>query len=136
MKKEISAHVEEAKKRGLNKISLALSRTKCFEVCRRAFHSQCRITPPIINMSFPFRFSVTSVHYRIYLHIHNHFLRNLYKQMSQINKYGILIFYSNIYPTRRNVTQFILSGNCSTCFGWYLHPSSGAQTTVSTASGI
>ena len=29
-----------------------------------------------------------------------------------------------------------LSGNCSTCFGWYLHPSSGAQTTVSTASDI
>jgi len=23
-----------------------------------------------------------------------------------------------------------LSGNCSTCFGWYLHPSSGAHTTV------
>jgi len=45
-------------------------------------------------------------------------------------------FYSNIYPTRCNVTQFILSGNCSTCFGWYHHPSSGAQTTVSTASGI
>ena len=34
------------------------------------------------------------------------------------------------------VTQFVLSGNCSTCFGWYHHPSSGAQTTVSTASGI
>jgi hypothetical protein len=44
--------------------------------------------------------------------------------------------YSNIYPTRCNATQFILSGNCSTCFGWYLHPSAGAQTTVSTASGI
>ena len=44
--------------------------------------------------------------------------------------------YSNIYPTRCNVTQFILSGNCSTCFGWYHHPSSGAQTTVTTASGI
>jgi len=29
-----------------------------------------------------------------------------------------------------------ISGNCSTCFGWYLHPSSGAHTTVSTASGI
>jgi len=41
-----------------------------------------------------------------------------------------------IYPTRCNVTQFILSGNCSTCFGWYHHPSSGVQTTVSTASGI
>ena len=44
--------------------------------------------------------------------------------------------YSNIYPTRCNVTQFILSGNYSTCFGRYLHPSSGAQTTVSTASGV
>ena len=29
-----------------------------------------------------------------------------------------------------------MSGNCSTCFGWYFHPSSGAHTTVSTASGI
>ena len=48
----------------------------------------------------------------------------------------ILGDYSNIYPTRCNVTQFILSGNYSTCFGWYHHPSSGTQTTVSTASGI
>ena len=23
--------------------------------------------------------------------------------------------------------SFFISGNCSTCFGWYLHPSSGAQ---------
>jgi hypothetical protein len=44
--------------------------------------------------------------------------------------------YSNIYPTRCNVTQFILYGNISTCFGWYHHPSLGAQTTVSTVSGI
>jgi hypothetical protein len=41
------------------------------------------------------------------------------------------VAYSHIYPTRCNITQFILSGNCSTCFGWYHHPSSGAQTTVS-----
>jgi len=34
------------------------------------------------------------------------------------------------------LTQFILSGNCSTCFEWYHHPPSGAQTTVSTAYGI
>jgi hypothetical protein len=27
-------------------------------------------------------------------------------------------------------------GNCSACFGWYFHPSSGAHTTVSTESGI
>jgi len=38
--------------------------------------------------------------------------------------------------TRCSFTQFILSGNCCICFGWYLLPSSGAQTTVSTASGI
>jgi len=44
--------------------------------------------------------------------------------------------YILIYQSRRNVTQFISSGNCSTWFGWYHHPSSGAQTTVSTASGI
>ena len=32
-----------------------------------------------------------------------------------------LKYYPNIYPTKCNVTQFILSGNCSTCFGLYLH---------------
>ena len=31
--------------------------------------------------------------------------------------------------------SLFISGNCSTCFGWYLHPSSGAHTTVSTAFG-
>ena len=34
-----------------------------------------------------------------------------------------------------HVTEFILSDSCSTCFGYYYHPSSGAQTTVTTASG-
>jgi hypothetical protein len=33
------------------------------------------------------------------------------------------------------VTEFISSDNCSTCFGCHHHPSSGAQTTVTTASG-
>ena len=32
--------------------------------------------------------------------------------------------------------NLFISGNRSTCFGWYFHPSSGAYTTVSTASGI
>jgi len=32
--------------------------------------------------------------------------------------------------------SIFISGNCSTYFGWYLQPSSGAHTTVSTASGI
>ena len=31
--------------------------------------------------------------------------------------------------------SLFISGNCSTCFGWYLHPSSGAHTNVPTASG-
>jgi hypothetical protein len=32
--------------------------------------------------------------------------------------------------------SLFISGNCSTCFGWYFHPSSEAHTNVSTASGI
>jgi hypothetical protein len=32
--------------------------------------------------------------------------------------------------------SLFLSGNCSTCFGWYHHQSSGAQKTVSTAFAI
>jgi hypothetical protein len=32
--------------------------------------------------------------------------------------------------------SLFISGNCSTCIGWHFHPSSGAHTTVSTASGI
>jgi hypothetical protein len=32
--------------------------------------------------------------------------------------------------------SLFITENCSTCFGWYFHPSSGAHTTVSTASGI
>src|SRR5215475_5800810 len=32
--------------------------------------------------------------------------------------------------------SLFISGNCSTFFGWYFHPSSGAHTTISTASGI
>jgi hypothetical protein len=32
--------------------------------------------------------------------------------------------------------SLFIFGNCCTCFGWNFHPSSGAHTTVSTASGI
>jgi hypothetical protein len=32
--------------------------------------------------------------------------------------------------------SLFISENCYTCFGWYFHPSSGAHTTVSTASVI
>ena len=53
---------------------------------------------------------------------------------------------SSLTPTRVENTTFLLIyfqqdatlhslflENCSTCFGWYLHPSSGAHTTVFTA---
>ena len=40
------------------------------------------------------------------------------------------------YQQNAHVTEFILSDNCSTCFGRHHHPSSGAHTIVSTASGI
>jgi hypothetical protein len=32
--------------------------------------------------------------------------------------------------------SLFITGKCSTCFGWYFHPSSGAHTPVSTAPGI
>jgi len=39
---------------------------------------------------------------------------------------------------QQDATEYSLfkSVNCSTCFGWYLHPSSGAHITVYTVSGI
>ena len=39
---------------------------------------------------------------------------------------------------QQDATEYSLfkSVNCSTFFGWYLHPSSGAHNTVSTVSGI
>ena len=45
--------------------------------------------------------------------------------------------YTPIYIQQDAILRSLLmSVNCSTCFGWYLHPSSGAHTTVSTASGV
>jgi hypothetical protein len=46
--------------------------------------------------------------------------------------YNILVYKSQQHA---HVTAFILSDNCSTCFGRHYHPSSGAQRTVTTASG-
>ena len=47
----------------------------------------------------------------------------------------LLLYYVNKCPTRCNYIRFILSVNCSTCYGRSLHPSSEAQITVYTASG-
>jgi hypothetical protein len=57
---------------------------------------------------------------------------NLYNIHGSVHRNNILLYKSQ---QDAQVTQFILSDNCSTCFGRYYHPSSGAQTIVTTASG-
>jgi len=58
-----------------------------------------------------------------------------------------ILYYFNIHGSvhRKNIPIYVqqdatlhslfISGNCSICLAWYYHPSSGGQTTVSTASG-
>jgi hypothetical protein len=49
----------------------------------------------------------------------------------------IVYIYIPIYSHQdATLNNLFISGNCSTYFGWYLHPSSGPHTTVSTAAGI
>ena len=52
-----------------------------------------------------------------------------------MREYEFKIYASNC-PTRCNYIQFFIPLTRTACFGWYLHPSSGAHVTVSTASGI
>jgi len=57
----------------------------------------------------------------------------LYNRDTDNNRKQHILIYKSQQHT--HVTEFILSDNCSTSFGRYYHPSSGAQTTVTTASG-
>jgi len=57
-------------------------------------------------------------------------IRNQFGIYDCLNCFERYSVYVNKYPTRCNYTPFILSVNCSGCFGWFLHPSSGAQITV------
>jgi hypothetical protein len=51
--------------------------------------------------------------------------------------YVVSIFqYTCISNKDATLHSLFISGNCSTCFAWYFHPSSGAHTTVSTTFGI
>ena len=45
-------------------------------------------------------------------------------------------YFQYISNKMQHYTVYLYLENCSTCFGWYHYPSSGAHTTVSTASGI
>ena len=52
---------------------------------------------------------------------------NFYKYIHMSSPlHNLCTCYVNKCLTRCNYTQFILFVNCSTCFGWSLHPSSGA----------
>jgi hypothetical protein len=69
---------------------------------------------------------------------------NVYKM--QTNEWLEHLYRFNVYGSmhRKYIPVYIqqyamlhslfMYGNCATCFGWYLHPSSGVHTTVSTAS--
>ena len=45
-------------------------------------------------------------------------------------------FVSIIIQEDATIYSLFISANCSTCFGWYLHPSSGDHNTVSKVSDI
>jgi hypothetical protein len=56
----------------------------------------------------------------------------LLHRLAEEPNYHILLYKSQ---QDAQVTEFILSDNCCTCFGRYYHPSLGHKTTVTTASG-
>ena len=60
------------------------------------------------------------------------YISNKMQHYSHDKKMSLFRYISNKMQTLLNL---YISGNCSTFFGWYLHPSSEAHTTVSTASG-
>ena len=65
-------------------------------------------------------------------HAINNPVLNFFNVHGSVHRNNILIY----IQLDATLHSLFISGNCSTCFGWYHHPSSGAQTTVSTASGI
>ena len=88
-------------------------------------------------------FCYSSVRYVIYLYIA---LSQCWKRFSVATFSSVLkILYSMVRASRdvsiiiqQDATEYSLfkSINCSTCFGWYLHPSSRAHITVSTVYGV
>ena len=58
--------------------------------------------------------------------------KNLHCTNNKWTMYTFILIYTQQDAT---LHSSFISGNYSACFGWYLHPSSGAHTNVSTASG-
>jgi len=80
------------------------------------------VPPPIIRTAYKCIYSIWYLSHR-YCHL----------PLSCRSKYEYIPIYIQQDATLHNL---FISGNCSTRFRWYLHPSSGAHTNVSTASGI
>ena len=57
----------------------------------------------------------------------------LFQVTANDKKCSFILLYKS--QQEAHVTEFILSDNCSTCFGRHYHPPSVAQTTVTAASG-
>jgi hypothetical protein len=52
------------------------------------------------------------------------------------NRVSLIVFQYMYIQQHATLHSLFISGNCYTCFGWCFNPSSEAQTTVYTASGI
>jgi hypothetical protein len=50
-------------------------------------------------------------------------IKDVFDVHGSVHRNNILLYIQQ----RCNVTQFVLPGNCYTCFGCYHHPSSGAR---------
>jgi hypothetical protein len=64
-------------------------------------------------------------------------MKQNFRNLNLLRYYNVqhCTYMSKIAQQDAPIYSLFISVNCSTCFGWYLHPSSGAIT-VSTESGI
>jgi hypothetical protein len=88
-----------------------------------------------------FKWLKMRVHWVVFVNVVTGILVHKYREfLNWFSNYQICGKFLSHIPIyiRQDATlhSLFISWNCSTCFRWYLHPSSGAHTSVSTASGI
>ena len=117
--------------------------TSCYFLLIGSTHSPLHPT-----LEHPKKVSIPEYEIPIFTHTHIKQHQNYYIPMYKVVQIWqglIRLVYTQISPGHIWTTLYIkqvatlhnlfISVNCSTCVGWYLHPSSGAHTSVSTASG-
>ena len=88
-----------------------------------------------IEKYFEYKFYESDLHFMSCAHFLM-FIRFREREMASFNVHGTVHRNSmSINVQQDAAVQFVLSVNCSTCFGWVFRPSSGAQITLSTTSG-